>query len=110
SALDGRRDRSGEVAAVERADGPRALAQTFESFYEAERGRIVRAVALSLGDADLAAEATDEAFTRAYERWTTIAAGNPGGWVYRVAMNWALSILRRHRRRGPGALYEQAME
>ncbi len=83
---------------------------TFEDFYATDRLRIGRAVALSLGDPDLAAEATDEAFTRAYERWSTIAGGNPGGWVYRVAMNWALSVVRRRRRRGPGVLYEQALE
>lgn len=87
-----------------------AVAIAFEQFYESDRLRIGRAVALSLGDPDLAAEATDEAFTRAYERWASIAGGNPGGWVYRVAMNWALSVLRRHRRRGPGVLYEQALE
>lgn len=82
------------------------VAPTFEQFYASDRVRIGRAVALALGDPDLAAEATDEAFTRAYERWGSIAAGNPGGWVYRVAMNWALSVLRRHRRRGPGVLYD----
>lgn len=82
----------------------------FERFYETDRLRIGRAVALSLGDPDLAAEATDEAFTRAYERWSSIAGGNPAGWIYRVAMNWALSILRRHRLRGSGGLYEKALE
>ncbi len=77
----------------------------FEQFYAAEHVRLVRAVALALGQTDLAADAVDEAFTRAYERWSTISSGNPAGWIYRVAMNWALSALRRHRRRGP-SLYD----
>lgn len=77
----------------------------FEQFYATERPVIGRAVAFALGDVDLAAEATDEAFVRAYERWSTVSRGNPPAWVYRVAMNWALSILRR-RRRGVHRLYE----
>lgn len=82
------------------------VAPSFEAFYLDHRQELGRALALAIGDPDLAAEATDEAFTRAYERWSTISAGNPAGWVYRVAMNWALSAVRRHRRRGPGRLYE----
>jgi len=81
----------------------------FEAFYEADRVRLGRAIAFALGDADLAAEATDEAFTRAYERWPSVAQGNPPAWVYRVAMNWALSVLRR-RRRGLHPLYDPTVE
>ena len=80
--------------------------RSFEEFYGAERDRIARAVSLALGDGDLGAEATDEAFSRAYPRWSSIAAGNPAGWVYRVALNWALSFLRRHRRRAGGSIYQ----
>jgi RNA polymerase sigma-70 factor (ECF subfamily) len=70
----------------------------FDTFYRAQRSRISKALALSLGDVDLAVEATDEAFTRAYERWTRVSAlAQPEGWVYRVATNWALSIFRRRR-------------
>ena len=72
----------------------------FDAFYRRARPQIGRAVALALGDVDLGAEATDEAMTRAYERWGTVSAlDRPEAWVYRVAMNWALSILRRRRRR-----------
>lgn len=70
---------------------------SFEVFYQRERERLGRAIAFALGDVDLAAEATDEAFTRAYERWSTVAVGNPPAWVYRVAMNWSLSVLRRRK-------------
>lgn len=35
---------------------------------------------------------------RAYERWRTVSTmGNRGGWVYRVASNWATSRLRRRK-------------
>ena len=81
----------------------------FESFYRSRRPSIVRGLALALGDADLAAEAADEAFTRAYERWRSVSAfGRPEAWVYRVGMNWALSILRR-RRLSQHRLYDPAV-
>ncbi|MEY2567103.1 MAG: polymerase sigma-70 factor, subfamily [Actinomycetota bacterium] len=71
----------------------------FVSFYESTRDRVARALALTLGDAHLAAEAVDEAMARAYQRWGTVGRyENPGGWVYRVALNWASSVLRRRRR------------
>lgn len=44
----------------------------FDDFYRTARPKIARALALALGDADLAAEATDEAMTRAYERWARV--------------------------------------
>ena len=91
-----------EALAEAPADVPAELAGTapapsFETFYAARRRELGRAVAFAVGDADLAAEATDEAFVRAYERWEAIARGNPAGWVYRVAINWSLSIRRRRR-------------
>ncbi len=85
-----------------------APSRTFDDFYAAARPDIGRALALALGDADLALEATDEAMARAYERWPLVSRlDRPEGWVYRVAMNWALSILRR-RRRGTHRLYDPA--
>lgn len=80
--------------------------RSFDAFYTGARSSIARALALALGDVDLATEATDEALARAYERWPTVSRlDRPEGWVYRVAMNWALSILRR-RRRGDHRLYD----
>jgi RNA polymerase sigma-70 factor (ECF subfamily) len=71
----------------------------FEEFYASARPNIARALSLTLGDVDLATDATDEAMARAYERWGTVSRlDRPEGWVYRVAMNWALSVLRRRRR------------
>jgi RNA polymerase sigma-70 factor (ECF subfamily) len=72
------------------------LGLAFSDFYRQARSDVARALSLALGDAELAAEATDEAMTRAYERWRTVSTlDNPGGWVYRVGLNWSLSVLRR---------------
>ena len=71
----------------------------FDSFYAENRDQIARALSLSLRNPDLGAEAADEAFVRACQRWAEVSTfTNPQGWVYRVAMNWARSWLRRARR------------
>jgi RNA polymerase sigma-70 factor (ECF subfamily) len=76
-----------------------AAALSFEDFYRGGRDRVARALALTLGDAHLAADAVDEAMARAYQRWDRVGRfDNPGGWVYRVALNWSLSALQRRRR------------
>jgi RNA polymerase sigma-70 factor (ECF subfamily) len=89
---------------------PSVTDRQFDSFYRAERNRIAKALAFALGDVDLAAEATDEAFVRAYERWAKVQRlDRPDAWVYRVASNWATSVLRR-RRRSPHRLYEPDLD
>ena len=81
----------------------------FEAFYRREATSLRRALALALGDADLAREAADEAMTRVYEHWTTIdQARNPAGWAYRVGLNWALSRRRRNRWRDHRPIPERA--
>lgn len=80
----------------------------FADFYRTERAGLVRALALTLGDADLATEAVDEAMTRAYQRWRSVAdMNNPTGWVYRVALNWSRSVLRSRRRREAQPLFDR---
>jgi RNA polymerase sigma-70 factor (ECF subfamily) len=77
-------------------------ADQFEAFYRAQVDRVHRALAISLGDRALAREATDEAMARAYARWSTVAdLENPGGWVFRVGLNWATSWWRKVRRERP---------
>lgn len=79
----------------------------FVDFYRAERDQLARALALTLGDGHLAAEAVDEAMVRAYQRWDRVSTfDSPAGWVYRVARNWATSVLRR-RSRAPRPLAER---
>lgn len=70
--------------------------ESFESFYRNRWSEIHRAVSVGISDSDLGREAVDEAMVRAYERWDDVSEmSNPSGWVYRVAMNWARSRLRR---------------
>jgi RNA polymerase sigma-70 factor (ECF subfamily) len=77
--------------------------QSFEWFYAQHRNAIGRALAITLRDDTLAADALDEAMTRAYQRWQEVSTtDNPAGWVYRVALNWARSFLRKVTRAGRG--------
>lgn len=75
---------------------------SFSAFYRDCWPKVARGLAVTLGDRDLAAEATDEAMARAYQRWSTIQHyEQPAGWVYRVGLNWARSYHRRAIRRLP---------
>lgn len=77
-----------------------ATSVDFDRFYADHVDRLRRAIAVTLGDGDLAAEATDEAMARALERWGQVGRyANPAGWVYRVAVNYATSRRRRIKRR-----------
>lgn len=79
----------------------------FDRFYQECRTEVARALILAIGIRDLADEATDEAFARAFERWSDVGAyENPAGWVFRVGLNWARSRLRRRSRR-PGAILDE---
>jgi RNA polymerase sigma factor (sigma-70 family) len=92
------------------------VVDSFEVFYRDRWQRIYRAVAVAIKDSDLAKEAVDEAMTRAYERWRIVSTmSNPEGWVFRVAMNWATSRLRRRGLRvrelaTPGVTYQPEPE
>ena len=69
---------------------------TFAEFYRSCWDQVARGLAATIGDRALAAEATDEAMARAYERWATVGGYDfPTGWVYRVGLNWARSYHRR---------------
>jgi RNA polymerase sigma-70 factor (ECF subfamily) len=68
----------------------------FDHWYTDQRPRVYFSMLALSGDADLAAEVTDEAFTRAVAHWKRVAAmESPGGWTQRVALN----VLRRRQRR-----------
>jgi RNA polymerase sigma-70 factor (ECF subfamily) len=73
--------------------------RSFEAFYGAEVDRLYRALAVTLGDHHVGREAVDEAMARACARWRIVGGyDQPGGWVYRVALNWARSRWRKVRR------------
>lgn len=61
-----------------------------------------RAACLATGDADVASDATQEAFGRAYARWSRLAK-HPwaGGWVTTTALNLCRKELRRRGRPAP---------
>ena len=87
-------------------DAPEAASvvplESFETFWVEHRTPLCRALALTIGDADLAAEAVDEAMARAFQRWPHVNRLNsPAGWVYRVGLNWSRSVVRRALRRPP---------
>ena len=90
-------------------DAIRPLRQkSFDDYFRVQRDRVYQAIALTLGDRDLAAEATDEAMVRTYERWRRVRTyDNPPGWTYRVALNFARSRMRRRKYQSPGAVPEQ---
>ncbi|GAA3235361.1 SigE family RNA polymerase sigma factor [Dactylosporangium siamense] len=80
----------------------RAPVDDFESFYRAEADRLYRALAVTLGDPHLARDAADEALARAYAHWGKVRDhDNPGGWAFRVGLNWATSWWRKVRRERP---------
>ena len=76
-----------------------SLGRTFEDFCHADYSSMVNALSWSLGGYDLGREAADEAFARAFERWSSVGAmDNPAGWVYRVGLNWGRRRLWRGNR------------
>lgn len=76
--------------------GDRVAGASFTAFYREAWEQVARGLAATIGDRALAAEATDEAMARAYERWDTVGRYDfPAGWVYRVGLNWSRSHHRR---------------
>ncbi len=74
----------------------------FDGFYRASYPQVARALTATLGDRHLGAEAADEAMARCYAHWSSVSGyDNPGGWVYRVGLNWARSVRRKLGRRPP---------
>ncbi len=64
------------------------MAKSFDDFYEAQFARTFRAAYAASGDRELAAEATQEAFTRALVRWRRVRRHpSPEGWVMTTALN-----------------------
>ncbi|MDQ1462530.1 MAG: polymerase sigma-70 factor, subfamily [Actinomycetota bacterium] len=73
-----------------------ARARAFEQWYAGEHPRLFASLVVLTGDREVAAEATDEALSRALQHWERVAEmDSPEGWTYRVAVN----IVRRGARR-----------
>ena len=68
----------------------------FEDWYHQHHPKLVASLTALSGDPDAAADAADEAFTRACEQWRRVSAmASPAGWVHQVGAN----ALRRSKRR-----------
>ena len=68
----------------------------YSGFFRAEYQAVVRTVELMLGDHEAALDVAQEAFARLYRHWWRVSRYDvPGAWVRRVAVNLAISHLRR---------------
>lgn len=74
------------------------MVDDFDAWYVDARASLGPALAAWCGDRSLAADALDEAFVRAFERWDRVrTSASPGGWVWQTAMNIVRRrITRRH--------------
>jgi RNA polymerase sigma factor (sigma-70 family) len=71
----------------------------FAELVEIEGRGLVAAVAAIVGDRSRAEEIVQDAFERCYLRWRVVSRlDRPGAWVRRVAINAAISSLRRSSR------------
>jgi RNA polymerase sigma-70 factor (ECF subfamily) len=71
----------------------------FEDWYREHYRRVFASVLLVSGDRAAVAEAVDEAFARALERWPRVRAmASPVGWTFTVARNTLRRAARRSAR------------
>lgn len=71
--------------------------EEFDRWYPNQHPRVLGVLVALSGDADLARDATDEAFSRAFEQWHRVGSmASPAAWTHRVALN---ELRRRARRR-----------
>lgn len=70
----------------------------FESFFEEQKERLLRILSVITGSRAEAEDLAQEAFTRVFERWETVAAmEDPAGYLHRTAMNLFRNQYRRAR-------------
>src|SRR5699024_7295253 len=74
------------------------MQEDFADWYGALWPQVLRSVTVTIGDRDLAEEATAEAFARALARWpAAIELRSPVAWLHTVAVNHVRSRWRRNR-------------
>lgn len=70
----------------------------YTGFFRAEYPQVLRAVELMLGDRETALDLAQEAFARLYRHWHKACRyDHPGAYVRRIAVNLAISHIRRRR-------------
>lgn len=68
----------------------------FDSFFEEQKDRLLRTLSVITGSRAEAEDLAQEAFTRVFERWDTVAAmEDPAGYLHRTAMNLFRNQYRR---------------
>jgi RNA polymerase sigma-70 factor (ECF subfamily) len=73
-------------------------ARAFDAFYVGTRGRLVHQLYALTGDASDAQECVQEAYARAWQRWSQVSGyDDPEAWVRTVARRIALSRWRKAR-------------
>jgi RNA polymerase sigma factor (sigma-70 family) len=71
---------------------------TFDGFFEDQKERLLRILSVITGSRAEAEDLAQEAFTRVFERWGTVAAmEDPAGYLHRTAMNLFRNQYRRAR-------------
>jgi RNA polymerase sigma-70 factor (ECF subfamily) len=74
-------------------------AADFDAVFREHYEPMVRSLAVATGDREAAADAVQDAFTRAYVRWRRISRyDDPAGWVRHVALNRLRDHFRRAER------------
>lgn len=87
-------------------DGPADFDETFREHY----WPMVRSLSVACGDREAAADAVQDAFTRAYGRWRRISRyDQPAAWIRHVALN-RLRDHFRHEARGVRARERMALD
>jgi len=85
----------GHASTTERASS-HAEPVAFEVFFEDQKDRLLRVLSVITGSRAEAEDLAQEAFTRVYERWGTIASmEDPAGYLHRTAMNLFRNQVRR---------------
>jgi RNA polymerase sigma-70 factor (ECF subfamily) len=75
----------------------------FERLYQASYGKILATLIVMLGDRAAAEDCAQDAFERAYKKWPEWRPiAPPEAWVLRIAVNAAVSYIRRMRIREVG--------
>ena len=74
----------------------RRASDAFELWYEREHPRVLASLCATTGDINVASDAADEGFARAWRDWDRVADfRSPVGWVLKVSLNHARSTFRR---------------
>ncbi len=84
------------VTDADRVDGSRRTQVSFEEFYRREYRHVLGLAYVLTGNASVAEDTAQDAFTAAYRQWASIGSyDSPAAWVRRVTCNRAASVVRR---------------